>query len=100
MEDIRRLEILGDNKGAIIDDFSRLDLYDKNSKKTSRMFSNDKGHNQELASFVNAIFNNTAPPIPLEDSIITTLSTLKILDSLEKSLPISVDLSELVPPKD
>ena len=94
------LEILGDNKGAIIDNFRRFQLYDKNSKKTSRIFSNDKGHYQELASFVNAIFNNTTPPIPLEDSLITTLSTLKILDSLEKSLPVTIRLSELIALKD
>ena len=94
------LEILGDNKGAIIDNFSKFQLYNENSKKTFRLFSNDKGHYQELERFVNAILNDSSPPIPLEDSLLTTLSTLKILDSLEKSLPVKINLSELILPKD
>lgn len=83
-----RVEVFGDGKSAILDDWRRLLLY-RDRKKRKISFGIDKGHNEEIQAFLNAIKNGAPNTITFESIYSTTLTTFKICESLQKRKPIS-----------
>ncbi len=85
------LEVLGEGKSAILDDFRTLDLYDGGRHKSHKSANQDKGFNEEMSRFVAAVRNGDEMPIPFEQSAATTRATLEVLTCLatgtEKPLP-------------
>lgn len=70
------LELFTDGKTIIMDDFRKLYRYGisgRNKKKSSRQ---DKGHTAAWESFITAITNQADPPIPYEDLIQSSFTTL------------------------
>ncbi len=80
------IEIFGDRTSLVINDF-------RNSRFGS---SRNKGHFNALRLFTEAVLNAAVSPIPLDQIVLSTLTTLKILQSLRTGQPVKVDLSELV----
>jgi len=79
------VEIFGGGKNMIINNF-----------KTGGAFSltQDKGHYGEFKAFVEAILDGKPSPIPLEELALTTLTTFKALESLEKGESVPIGLAE------
>jgi predicted dehydrogenase len=87
-----RVEVYGGGATAILDDFRALTL-SRNGKSTlvrSRL-RQDKGHRAECKAFAEAIMNGAASPTPLTSICNTTLSTMKVVDSLRRGEKLSVE---------
>jgi predicted dehydrogenase/threonine dehydrogenase-like Zn-dependent dehydrogenase len=89
------IEIFTDDTVAIIDNFKSGKFFRKNRLKKLRRFNLDKGHHKEFETFTKAILNGEPAPISMEEQILATLVTFKILESLEKKEPVEINLSEV-----
>ena len=85
-----RIEIFGEGKAAVIDDFrSGLFSYQGHQKKL-RAWRQDKGHKNEMETFVDSIFNGSPLPMPFEQIVLSMLTTFKAAESLKTGKPIEV----------
>jgi len=80
-----RFEISAGEKIAVINDFKNGEIYKNNSFKKIKL--SGKGHKQEVQSFLNAIKEGDPSPIDFKSICYTTLTTFKIIDSLNTGLP-------------
>jgi hypothetical protein len=68
--------------------------------KESLLNGQDKGHYAELKAFVEAVRNRTrlalerseGMPIEFSESVITTLTTFKILESINTGMPVAINI--------
>ena len=67
-----------------LNDYKTLDVYNKN-KQTITNHSGSKGHEEELRSFINAIKNESSPPIPYWQQIQATHMALEIERLIESN---------------
>lgn len=79
------LEIFGGNVSFTINDFKSGILYRDN--REVKIPNQGKGHKQEVEAFLNAVKEGKEAPIGFHSLYMTTLVTLKILDSLSTGLP-------------
>jgi predicted dehydrogenase len=70
------LEIFTGGKTIIMDDFRSLDCYGTAGRKRMKSSRQDKGHSAAWDAFITAITNQTQPPIPYEDLILSSYTTL------------------------
>ena len=84
-----RIEIFGDEKVCIIDDFREAIFSVKGRQKRKRRRP-DKGHRNEISEFLNAVANNLPSPIPFPKIVETTIATFQILKSLQTGQPVSM----------
>lgn len=77
-----RIEVFGFGVTAILEDFKSITIYANGRKKQKKLLNQDKGQKFQVHSFVNAIDNGSASPIPLENIYSTTLATFKIIESI------------------
>jgi polar amino acid transport system substrate-binding protein len=82
-----RIEIFGDGKVAVIEDFRESRLYSGGKKRIFKTSKVDKGHREEMETFIDSILGGLSPPIPFEDMVITSLTTFRIIDSLKGDEP-------------
>lgn len=80
-----QIEVFGEGKSAVISDFRETVLY--YGSKTEKFRSQGKGHKEEVQEFIGTIRNNQPAPIAFNSLYLTTLTCLKIEDSLASSLP-------------
>lgn len=79
------LEIFGGNVSFTINDFKSGILYRNNTE--TKIQNQGKGHKQEVEAFLNAVQKGMDAPIDFHSLYMTTLVTLKIVDSLNTGLP-------------
>lgn len=84
------IEIFGAGKVGVIKDFREGYLYENNKMK--KLSSVGKGHKEELEAFLSAIRAGNDAPIPFQSIYLTTLTTLKIVDSLNTGLPQMIEM--------
>jgi predicted dehydrogenase/threonine dehydrogenase-like Zn-dependent dehydrogenase len=85
-----RLEVLGDGRAAVLDDFRRLTLHA--SGRAHRiggvLAAQDKGHAAELRAFLQAVRNGGASPVdPLQAAHVTQV-TFAAVESMRSGLPV------------
>jgi polar amino acid transport system substrate-binding protein len=80
-----QIEVFGANKVGIIYDF-RGGMFHANNK-AEKLKVIGKGHKQEVSAFIECLKNDTPTPISFESIYKTTLTTFKIIDSLNTGLP-------------
>jgi predicted dehydrogenase/threonine dehydrogenase-like Zn-dependent dehydrogenase len=91
-----RLEVFGGGRIGVIEDFRRLELASNGGRRTAVWrLRQDKGHRTEWQEFL-AASQNGKPPIPFEEIVATTLTTLRILESLRRGRPLELRLQEFV----
>jgi len=76
-----RLEVFCDGRVLAIDNFRRLRCYGPG--KGCRLWTQDKGHDEEIRQFIEAVRSGVASPIPLESLVHTTRATLAAVESLQ-----------------
>jgi predicted dehydrogenase len=90
-----RVEVFGGGSVAILEDFRRLELVRNGRKQITRArWAQDKGHKAEMQVFVDALRRKIPPPIPFEQIIASTLTTLRLQNSCQTGQPLFVRLSE------
>jgi predicted dehydrogenase len=74
----------------VLDDFRELTVSRNGKRRRIRKWSQDKGFDQEVAAFLQAVKTGGPPPIPLHSLVQTTRATFAIEESLRTGLPIRV----------
>lgn len=85
------IEISGGNIVGIINDFRDAVIYRDNKSIKKRI--SGKGHQEQIDEFLNAICNAAESPIPFESLCLTTLTTFRIMESLQTGLPQTIHLT-------
>ena len=88
-----RVEIFGEGKVFIIDDFKNYESIETGNKRVKKNFQQDKGQTNEVKAFLTAIKTGKFA-IPFEDIIFTTKTTFKILDSLNSGNVENIEISK------
>lgn len=83
-----RCEVFGGGRSAVIDNFSRVILYDRSGKRVKRVAG--KGHSEEMREFVTAL-GTGRPAIPVNSLIAVTLASFAVLESLKTGMPAAID---------
>jgi predicted dehydrogenase/threonine dehydrogenase-like Zn-dependent dehydrogenase len=83
-----KVEIFNEGRIAIIDDFNGL-MTSKDNKSKATKRGKDKGLKAEMVAFVKSI-GSGVPPITFEEIRSTTLTTFKILESIQKGTPVDI----------
>lgn len=82
-------EVSGGGKTAVMHNFTSVDFY-ANRKKRVKKYNGDKGHTEEVKSFIEAVKGRAETIIPFDSLVDTTLVTLKAIESLKLKKPMSV----------
>ncbi|MCB9192438.1 MAG: bi-domain-containing oxidoreductase [Flavobacteriales bacterium] len=77
------IEVFCGQTVAIIDDFRSLTI--SGGKNAVKKFKQDKGHAEELKQFFGAIKAGRPQPISFEDCYVSSLATLKVLESIREN---------------
>lgn len=90
------LEIAGEGRVAVLDNFRRAELWhgDKTWRTASR-FSVDKGQKTEVAAFVDAVAQGLPMPIPLNVLLATSLGTMLAGDAARTGMTLPIDPGSL-----
>ncbi len=88
-----RIEIFGDGKACVIDDFVEA-IFSGRGKQIKKRIAQDKGHKNEISTFLNAIKSGSESPISFSSIIEATLATFAINTSLSANKV--VDLPEII----
>ena len=87
------IEIYGEGKTFIIEDFRRARFARGGNVRVIRGRGQDKGHKAELLAFAEAVLGKRSVPVPFEESVYTTLATFRILDSVRERCEVAVGWS-------
>jgi predicted dehydrogenase len=92
-----RIEVFGGGAVAVLDDFRRLELARSGRKQIVRSrWRQDKGHAPEWAAFAQSILGQDAGPIAFEDIVCSTLSTLRLDESIATGQRLTVNVSAFI----
>jgi predicted dehydrogenase/threonine dehydrogenase-like Zn-dependent dehydrogenase len=75
---------------AKVNDFKSLTIFDKTVRKM-RLKGQDKGHSNEVLQFLESISKGLPAPISFDESYISSLVTLKVLQSIKEGRKIVIE---------
>jgi polar amino acid transport system substrate-binding protein len=76
------LEIYGEGKTFVLDDFRRASMFKGGKETTKKLSGQDKGQAEEIRTICAVVLGKENVPISLEDLVATTRATLRIRESL------------------
>ena len=82
-----RIEIFGDGKACVIDDFSHA-VFSSEGKQTKTKIAQDKGYRNEIQSFLDAIRKGKKSPIPFWQIVETTMASFALNESVRSGAPV------------
>jgi polar amino acid transport system substrate-binding protein len=85
-----RIEVFGGGKVAVLDDFRHLSLWQDGREQVAKAPAQDKGHRDEVKTFL-AATRTGVWPISLEELVNTTRASFRIRESLRSCRPVDVD---------
>lgn len=85
-----RLEIFGEGKTFVLEDFRSATLHSGGKEKRLKLRGQDKGQANEVREICRAVLAGGPAPIALEDLAATTRATFRIMESLRTGLPVEV----------
>ncbi len=85
-----RVEIYGEGKTFVLDDFRSATSYRNGREETQKLRNQDKGQAEEVRAVCRVVLEGAAPPVALDDLAATTRATFRIRDSLRAGLPFEV----------
>lgn len=89
-----RVEVFGGAAVAVLEDFRTLELVRHGKKQTLRSrLQQDKGHRGEWEAFAAAVRGGGESPIPFDQIVISTLVTLKAVESRASGQAVAIDTS-------
>ena len=86
-----RIEIFGEGKTFVIDDFLQASAYRNGREEKTVLRAQDKGQSEEVKQVCAMVLSGGAPLIPMDELTATTRATFRILDSLRTGQPKAVD---------
>jgi predicted dehydrogenase len=85
------LEVFGQGKAAILEDFRKVTLVAGGRAKSSNAGGQNKGHAAEMAAWVDAIRGGQPEPVPFEYSVAATRASFAVIKSLSTGQPVKVE---------
>ncbi|MBX5477555.1 MAG: bi-domain-containing oxidoreductase [Pyrinomonas methylaliphatogenes] len=85
-----RLEIFGEGRAFVLDDFRAASAYHRGRERKIRLRNQDKGQFEEAKALYAMVAEGAPPPIPLAELEATTRATFRIRDSLRLRRPIEL----------
>jgi polar amino acid transport system substrate-binding protein len=85
------IEVFGAGVIGVINDFRSGSVHRDN--KITKLKSDGKGHKEEVETFLNCVRDGKESPINFRSICLTTLTTIKILESLYTGLPQMIELN-------
>ncbi len=85
-----RLEVFGQGRTAVCDDYKKFFFYRDSRSRSKSLFRQKKGHQEELQAFIAAIIRDQKPPIPFESVVLTTRTTFCIRESLRTGRAVKI----------
>lgn len=85
-----RVEIYGDGKTFVLEDFRAATLHRHGREETIKLRAQDKGQRAEIGLVCRVVREGLAAPIALDDLATTTRATFRILESLRTRLPVEL----------
>lgn len=76
------VEIFGEGKTFVLDDFRRASMFKGGRETTKRLSSQDKGQAEQIRALCSFVLEGKDAPIALEDLTATTRATFRIRESL------------------
>ncbi|MCX7975233.1 MAG: bi-domain-containing oxidoreductase [Candidatus Aminicenantes bacterium] len=83
-----RVEIYGGGNTFVINDFKEAINYGPDRVKKFK--KPGKGHKEEIEQFISSVEKGLSSPISFESIYYTTLTTLRIVDSLHRGIPVEI----------
>lgn len=77
-----RIEVFGQEKVAVIENWHKASLYENGKRSTVRPKGSGKGHAAEMAAFVAACRTGSPSPISLDSAIATSATALLAVESM------------------
>jgi predicted dehydrogenase/threonine dehydrogenase-like Zn-dependent dehydrogenase len=77
-----RVEIFGNQRSVVLDDFRSGAFYKNGKSETKRLRTQDKGQAAEVRAICDMVLHDKPAPIRLEELVATTRATFRALDSL------------------
>ncbi|MGH9960631.1 MAG: Gfo/Idh/MocA family protein, partial [Pyrinomonadaceae bacterium] len=87
-----RVEIFGDGKVFVLDDFRNALLYRNGREEKLKLRKQDKGQAEEVKVVCKMVLEGGPAPIPMSELASTTRATFRILDSLRSGQPQKVEI--------
>jgi predicted dehydrogenase/threonine dehydrogenase-like Zn-dependent dehydrogenase len=88
-----RIEVYGGDRIAVLDDFRALEMWREGRRRGGKRMAQDKGFDREISSFLQAALTGGEMPISWRSQVLTTLTTLRIVDALGSGRPETVNLN-------
>lgn len=85
-----RVEIFGEGKTFVLEDFRSATLHSGGKAKRIKPGSQDKGQTNELREVCRVVLEGGPAPIALDDLAATSRATFRIMESLRTGLPVEV----------
>jgi polar amino acid transport system substrate-binding protein len=85
-----RVEIFGEGKTFVLEDFRSATLHSGGKEKRIKQRGQDKGQTNEVHEVCRVVLNGGPSPIALEDLAATTRATFSIVESLRTGLPVEI----------
>jgi polar amino acid transport system substrate-binding protein len=85
-----RIEIFGDGKSFVIDDFRKASFYMNGREEQTTLKAQDKGQLDQVRAVCDAVTKGHGLPISLDELAATTLTTFRILDSLRTAQRVDI----------
>jgi polar amino acid transport system substrate-binding protein len=82
-----RLEIFGEGKSFVLDDFRSATSFREGREESTKLRNQDKGQADEVRSLCALVLEGGRAPIALDDLAATTRATFRILESLRTGQP-------------
>jgi polar amino acid transport system substrate-binding protein len=91
-----RIELFADGLVFVIDDFKSGELFSRGRRKGIGRSSQEKGHGEEMAAFIEAVHGNAPAPISIESIVATSLATFAIVESARTGNSVEVEDASLL----
>jgi predicted dehydrogenase/threonine dehydrogenase-like Zn-dependent dehydrogenase len=85
-----RVEVIGDEKVAVIEDFREVMTVVRGRMSRKRSLQQDKGHRAEVGRFLDAVASGAASPIGWEDLRSVSLASILAVRSLREGVPFEI----------
>ncbi len=85
-----RIEVFGDNTIAVLEDWRSLVFSKDGKRRKSQHLKQDKGFQQEVATFIQAIIQDEALPMSFAEVVAGMRAALGALESLRTGQPINI----------
>ena len=84
------VEIYRNGTTGILKDFKQLEIYSSGRTFRKKLFSQDKGQKHMIRTFIDAIKNGCQSPISFEEIYSVTMTTFRIIESLQSRKVVNI----------